>query len=791
MKKIIVGIFAFTLIFIAHNVLASTIWNGASNDCKFISVMNETTNEGYGSACWTLSSISAKEGDTVKVRIYYHNTGTTTANNTRVFLKAPSESSKASRFTLSGSISSDQGGESFGPVAVNISSAQPLIFSSVKWYTNNTSQTVTSLLNGQDGSEAIDGSGLNIGSIAPGWSTQGSVVVYFKVGSSTISQTCQDPGANNYGSASSCTYSTNNSCTISNFTANGSSSNVSINNGDALSLYWNTTGCTSVTVSGSNYSNSSLSSSASVYPQSSGYYTISAYGTDTSSGDRRRGTTSASQTKTIYVTVGGGSTNDSCTISSFTANGSNHSTSIDSGERVNLYWNTDGCTDVVVSGPSYTSYSKSGNTSVYPEYDSTYTVSAYSNNGTRKTKSIDINVDNGNYNDNTPSISTYSPNNITGTGATLSGYANGNGTLINSWIEFPCYGSQYGNRYSQSSSSLSTSVSSLSPSRTYSYCAVAQGVNNGQIYRGNVVTFTTTTSGPSVLNQNVVTTVATNISRNEAQVNGYLANSSLYNSNVHFDYGTTVDLGRSTQSKSTNGNSSFNDVLTGLTPNTIYFFQAVGEGSNGLSKGSVEIFRTLGDGTVRPAVIQGVTITGNDSPMMLKISNKYQLVGKGDSVDYTVTYKNIGKTKLTNPMVQVVLPTNVSLTNSSRGVYDIDTNTLSAQIEDLNKGEEGVIYIEGKVNSIPANNSQFVTTAIFVYTNSNGAQENAMAYVMNTPKGGSSSDNNLGGSAFFAGLVSLGLIGWLLIVLFIMALVLIARSLVKKAGTTVNTTPTH
>jgi uncharacterized repeat protein (TIGR01451 family) len=184
---------------------------------------------------------------------------------------------------------------------------------------------------------------------------------------------------------------------------------------------------------------------------------------------------------------------------------------------------------------------------------------------------------------------------------------------------------------------------------------------------------------------------------------------------------------------------------------------------------------------------------------MLNITNRYELIAEGDLIDYTVTYKNIGKDILRRPMLQVVLPTNVTLVNSSQGTYSIDTHTLSTQINDLNPGQEGVVFLQGRVDSIPLNNSQIATTAILIYTSSNGSQENAMAYVINAPRimmGNTilvDQNSVLGGSAFFGGLFSIGLLGWLLIILLILLIILIARSYSRKttSSETVTHTTTH
>jgi uncharacterized repeat protein (TIGR01451 family) len=172
---------------------------------------------------------------------------------------------------------------------------------------------------------------------------------------------------------------------------------------------------------------------------------------------------------------------------------------------------------------------------------------------------------------------------------------------------------------------------------------------------------------------------------------------------------------------------------------------------------------------------------------MLKIENKYQTIGVGDIVDYTVYYKNISNSTLTNPMVQVFIPQGITLINTSIGTYSASDRTLSAPIANLNPGDEGVIYLQGRADSLDINLAQIVTTAILVYTNPNGAQENAMAYVLNNPR--LLNGNVLGASAFFGNIFGMSLIGWLIIIILIMLLILLARSI--NGRRTVTTTTVH
>lgn len=182
MKKTIVGIFGFTLLLVAGSVFATaSTWNTASNDCKTVSIANHETREGFSDPCWTGINISAQPGQSVNVRIYYHNTGTQTANNTRIILSAPTINSKTSTHSFTGKIVSDQGSSYSFTVKANLSSSQKLSYGATSWYTENINKVNTPFIYGQNGSEVLTSGGLNIGSIAPGWSTQGSVVVSFFV----------------------------------------------------------------------------------------------------------------------------------------------------------------------------------------------------------------------------------------------------------------------------------------------------------------------------------------------------------------------------------------------------------------------------------------------------------------------------------------------------------------------------------------------------------------------------------------------------------------------------------
>ena len=293
--------------------------------------------------------------------------------------------------------------------------------------------------------------------------------------------------------------------------------------------------------------------------------------------------------------------------------------------------------------------------------------------------------------------------------------------------------------------------------------------NQQQIYTPPVI----------ISNACAVTTVATNVSQTGAQVNGLVSSTGQYTGSAHFEYGPTVSLGMQTTPRSLNGLSTFTEFLSGLTPNTIYYFRFVSDCNGSQSFGSTEVFSTSGptiinNGGHTTIIRQGRTVIGTESPIQLSIEDRYQSIGVGDIIDYTVTYKNIGRALLTNPILQVIAPSGITIINTSRGTYSAATNTLTVQLEDLPSQAGGVVYLQGRVDSLPTGTAQIVTTAVLVYTSPNGAQENAIAYVLNRPK--DLTQNALGASAFFTGWFFPGtLIGWLLLLILILLIILLAR----------------
>ncbi|MEY2671826.1 MAG: hypothetical protein RL687_243 [Candidatus Parcubacteria bacterium] len=300
---------------------------------------------------------------------------------------------------------------------------------------------------------------------------------------------------------------------------------------------------------------------------------------------------------------------DSCRISSFTAN-RNYVTS---GESVNLRWTTTGdCYRANLS--DHGSVNTYGSVNIYPTTSDSYTLRAYGYNNT-DSEDLYITVYGGNTNI-LPGVSTYNPSYLGTSSAVLNGYASISSGTMNAWIEFPCYSTNYGNRYSVSSTNLSGTVYNLKPNTTYSYCAAGQSTYGSQIVRGNIVSFTTI-SLPSETDSSVRTNAPTSVSRTSGTMNGTISNPNNYSLNGYYEYGTSVSLGSRTNSK-TLGNSStmnFSETLTGLSEGTLYYYRAVSEGTNGTQRGLIEVF-----GTTSPTVVK------NQNTVIQTVAKRYKTI---------------------------------------------------------------------------------------------------------------------------------------------------------------------
>ncbi|OHB03788.1 MAG: hypothetical protein A2920_01925 [Candidatus Zambryskibacteria bacterium RIFCSPLOWO2_01_FULL_43_17] len=195
----------------------------------------------------------ADAGEIVSFTVYYHNTGDEIATNVIAQLSVPQASGTS--IVASGGVSADNAQSVNGQTTINLTSEQSLTYipGSTSWYPDQ-SQTPSPFPFGQTGDEFVTGQGVNIGDIASGWSSQGSVVARFQVSNNTVippEEPVPDPTAD--------------------IKANTSDGPITLQIGEQLSISWMSTNAVACALSGGIDSGVGLSGAIDITPSHPSY----------------------------------------------------------------------------------------------------------------------------------------------------------------------------------------------------------------------------------------------------------------------------------------------------------------------------------------------------------------------------------------------------------------------------------------------------------------------------------------------------------------------------------------
>jgi hypothetical protein len=195
----------------------------------------------------------------------------------------------------------------------------------------------------------------------------------------------------------------------------------------------------------------------------------------------------------------------------------------------------------------------------------------------------------------TPTTTTSSASSITATSATFNGFITNGNVAGQHYFEYGTTSGVYTtqtttttNTASASQQAISANVSSLTTSVPIYYRSVL--VVDGITYTGAQQTFTP--GNAPIISLNPITSLL----NTSVTLNG-LVNSGGIATNYQFQYGTTVALGSSTTLTANGTGTTSLPVtanLTGLTPNTTYYYRLTAVNASGTNFTSIEQFTTDG-----------------------------------------------------------------------------------------------------------------------------------------------------------------------------------------------------
>lgn len=213
-----------------------------------------------------------------------------------------------------------------------------------------------------------------------------------------------------------------------------------------------------------------------------------------------------------------------------------------------------------------------------------------------------------------PAATTAAASSITSSTATLNGTGDPNLASATGWFRYSTVNpgvasDSFGTRAPASSASdtalgsgttpvaYSNSITALLPGTTYYYCAIV--TNSEGIGFGSIQTFTTAPAAPTVSTGGVTGKTSTgatlNATANPGGTNtvGWFRYSTTSPGVANDTFGTRTPAAGSITIGTGNSSLSFTQAVTGLTPNTTYFYCAIATNIQGKVIGALQNFTTL------------------------------------------------------------------------------------------------------------------------------------------------------------------------------------------------------
>ena len=414
--------------------------------------------------------------------------------------------------------------------------------------------------------------------------------------------------------------------------------------------------------------------------------------------------------------------------------------------------------------------------------------------------------------DGSPLVTTDAASLITNDEAVLHGNAHANGTSdVTGWFEWGTLswlGSKTNEIRIVSTYNMSARLTGLNRDTQYYFRAAARnavGTSYGPILYfstagGDVGSGGTTPSPspspyPSPSSSTIAPTVSTQsptfVAQNTVVLNGYGVTNSNVSTYAWFEWGVQPSLGFSTARKNigyiSSTSTNFADSLTGLSPNTSYYFRAVAENTYGRNYGSVLVLHTRGIENTSSVSSHGGSSSrmsdtfsiASDMLFNLIITPSDEMLPVGKIIPFVISFENVAKRPLRDAVLVVTLPSDVSFQKISNtfgilakdAVVSGDMQTITFAIGNVAPDDKGFITVEALLKEGTVDKKVFTTKVEMTYTDSTRqASGKGTAFAVNTA---TSPEVNSAGVVFAGGIflwLVWGLLGLILLLLLLFLL---------------------
>lgn len=185
----------------------------------------------------------------------------------------------------------------------------------------------------------------------------------------------------------------------------------------------------------------------------------------------------------------------------------------------------------------------------------------------------------------------------------------------------------------------------------------------------------------------------------------------------------------------------------------------------------------LGTNTVHAPVVNGIKTTPK-ATIETTASSDVPGICPSDTVNYTLNYANTTTGTITNAMMIVSMPAEIDYASSTaQANYNERSRTVTIFIGTLEKGQSGIVYLQGTANRATNGTNTISTRVDFTFNKADGTNATTTNFVIHS---GTNCGNALAGSAIGAGFLPTSFGGWLLLAVILCAVIFIVRKFFGK-----------